>query len=258
MSEPGHRTPRPPRTPITPYPGADTAAVKELLVMMKSTLGTLGATFETLGEQSNRIQEMGPSVDSAHQLASLRRQIRHQDKKQDARVMEVKYMIKDVLKDHIANDMRAQIEEQIRAEIALQVKQEVAAQIVEHLPVSLHEQAEQSKRQLVDVKQSLVNSEARRHNSTLRASNLDDPLSQVLKPDGTQSEFFPTDLRTLFAYDAANAQKLVHDFGLQEHEARERNLNRFMSYIGIPFHLIPIPLLPDSTNPTNALGLNGV
>jgi len=249
---------RPPHTPITPYPGPDTAAVKDLLAMMKNTLGTLGATFETLGQQSNRIQEVGPSMDSTHQLASLRRQIRHQDKRQDARVMEVKYMIKDVLKDHIANDMRAQIEEQIRAEIAQQVKQEVAAQIVEHLPVSLHEQAAQSKRQLEDVKHSLVNSAARRHNSTLRASNLDDPLSQVLKPDGTQCDSFPADLRTLFSYDAAAAQKLVHEFGLQEHDARERNLNRFMAYIGIPFHLIPVPVLPDSTNPTNALGLNGV
>ena len=36
----GNATPRA-RTPITPYPGADTAAVRELLVMMKSTLGTL-------------------------------------------------------------------------------------------------------------------------------------------------------------------------------------------------------------------------
>jgi len=42
MSETGQATPRAvPRTPITPYPGADTAAVRELLVMMKSTLGTL-------------------------------------------------------------------------------------------------------------------------------------------------------------------------------------------------------------------------
>lgn len=39
--ENGQATPRAPRTPITPYPGADTAAVRELLVMMKSTLGTL-------------------------------------------------------------------------------------------------------------------------------------------------------------------------------------------------------------------------
>lgn len=54
--------------------------------------------------------------------------------------------------------LSAQIEEQIRAEIALQVKQEVTAQIGGHLPVSLEQQAEASKRQLVEVKHSLVNS----------------------------------------------------------------------------------------------------
>lgn len=40
----------------------------------------------------------------------------------------------------------------------MQVKQEVSAQIIEHLPISLQEQAEQSKRQLNDVKLSLINS----------------------------------------------------------------------------------------------------
>lgn len=223
--------------------------------MMKSTLGTLGQTFDTLNSQSDRITSLGPTVDSSRQISSLRRQIRHQDKKQDERVMEVKHMIKDVLKEHIANDMRAQIEEQIRAEIAMQVKQEVSAQIVEHLPISLQEQAEQSKRQLQDVKQSLVNSEARRANAGLRANNLDDPLVRVLKPDGTESKLFPADLRSLFGYDANTALELVKDFGLKEHDSRERNLNRFMAFIGIPFHLIPIPVLTDA-GPTNALGLN--
>ena len=61
------------------------------------------------------------------------------------------------------------------------------------------------------------------------------------------------------------AQNLVRDFNLKEHDMRERNLNRFMAYIGksirqcflipfihldtylgIPFHLIPVPGMPDA------------
>jgi hypothetical protein len=151
------------RTPITPYPSADTAAVRELLVMMKSTLGTLWDPVFDFSEcqaltcllrQRRDVRDLGRTVrahhdswavngmsqmacystcvspqvmgqDSSHQISSLRRQIRHQDKKQDARVTEVKHMIKvylmrhhvnciqytnplkDVLKDHIANDMRS-------------------------------------------------------------------------------------------------------------------------------------------------------
>ena len=69
-----------------------------------------------------------------------------------------------------------------------------------------------------------------------------------------------------FTRDVATAaQSLVRDFGLKEHDLRERNLNRFMAYIGesiclrvlislihfctylgIPFHLIPVPGMPDA------------
>ncbi|KZS88291.1 hypothetical protein SISNIDRAFT_532261 [Sistotremastrum niveocremeum HHB9708] len=249
-------TPRP-RTPITPYPGGDTAAIKELLSMMKTTLGTLGTTFQTLNEQSEKVNLLSPAADSTHQIQSLRRQMRAQDKKQDARINEVKHMVKEVLKDQIADHMRTQIEEQIRAEIALQVRQQVAEQLGNHLPVPLEVQAEESRKQLFEVKHSLVNSEARRSNSVLRANNIDDPLAHVYKPDGTKSDHFPPDLKTLFAYDADKARSLVQDFGLPEHEVREKNLNRFMAHIGIPFHLIPVPMLENGSadGGANALGI---
>jgi len=51
-------------------------------------------------------------------------------------------------------------------------------------------------------------SEARRANAVLRASNLDDTLTAVVKMDGTKSELFPDTLRTLFGYDG----KLYHFF----------------------------------------------
>jgi hypothetical protein len=43
MGDPENPTPRA-RTPITPYPGAETAAMRELLATMKATLGTLWAS----------------------------------------------------------------------------------------------------------------------------------------------------------------------------------------------------------------------
>lgn len=65
---------------MTPYPPPDTAAVNDLLQMMKSTLNTLGATFDNLGEQSAKVASLGPAIDSAHQIHQLRRQMRAQDK----------------------------------------------------------------------------------------------------------------------------------------------------------------------------------
>jgi len=246
-------SPRTPRTPGTPYPVANTAAVNDLLTMMKSTLNTLGATFDSLGEQSARVASLGPQLDSAHQIHQLRRQMRAQEKHQDARINDIKTLVKDNLKVQIAEHMREQIAEQIKAEIALQTKAEVEGQINNHLPIPLAVQAAESKQQLDEVRVSLMNSEARRHNSHLRSNNLDETLAVLYRADGSSSIHYPANLRTLFSYEPDIARQLVKDYGLVEHTLREGNLNRFMAFCGVPFNLIP-PVF--NSNSGNALGLS--
>lgn len=53
---------------------------------------------------------------------------------------------------------RSHIQEEIRREIVAQVKEQVNLQIREHLPVTLEEQARESKGQLIEVKHALMNS----------------------------------------------------------------------------------------------------
>ncbi|KAI0918984.1 hypothetical protein AcW1_003516 [Taiwanofungus camphoratus] len=233
-------------TAATP-PLPDTAGIRELLAMMKASLATIGQTFQTLNEQSAKVSTVGPTMqDVSVQIQGLRQQIRAQEKKQDLRVKEVKHMIKGDLKKQVAEEMRAQIQEQIKREIALQVREQVDIQMSEHLPVPLKKQAEESKEQLVEVKHALLNSEARRVNSVLRTSNLDDHLAVILRPDGTKSDFYPVNLRSLFSYDYDMLRALLEDHGLLEHEVREKNLNRFMSHIGVQFQLVPVPLPVDA------------
>lgn len=232
-------SPKTPKTPGTPYPVANSQAVNELLTMMKGTLNTLGATFDSLGEQSAKVATLGPALDSAHQIHQLRRQMRAQEKHQDARITDIRSFVKDDFKVQIAELMKVQIQEQIKAEIAMQTKNEVDAQIHEHLPIPLHVQAQESQLQLSEVRVQLKNSEARRHNSHLKSTNLNEQLSIVIKKDGTESVLWPKTLRALFGFDLDNARALVKDFGLTEHELREGNINRFMAFIGIQFHLIP-------------------
>jgi hypothetical protein len=73
-------SPRTPFTPGTPYPIGNASAVNELLALMKLNLNTLGATFDTLGEQSAKVATLGPAMDTAHQIHQLRRQMRTQEK----------------------------------------------------------------------------------------------------------------------------------------------------------------------------------
>lgn len=98
------------------------------------------------------------------QILSLRKQIKTQDKRQEARIAEVKRIVKDALKDQIVDNMRcislistpsaqglsslidrAQIQDQIQEEIALQVREQVVSQIRSHLPILLDEVRSQTK-----------------------------------------------------------------------------------------------------------------
>jgi hypothetical protein len=60
--------------------------------------------------------------------------MRAQNKKSDERINEVKFMVKDLLKEEIASMLKAQIDEQIAQEIRLQTSDQVSNQIGQHLP----------------------------------------------------------------------------------------------------------------------------
>ncbi|CAL1711311.1 unnamed protein product [Somion occarium] len=223
-------------------PQPDTAELRELLGTMKTTLGTLGHTFKTLNEQSDKISTLGPTMQHASvQIHGLRQQIQKQDRKQEVRVNEIKSMIQNEMKDKFALDLQSFINDQIRKETALQVKEQVSLQMKDHVPLSLEEQVEGSRKQLIEVRHALQNSESRRANSTLETDNLNDTLQVVLKPDGTKSALYPANLNSLFAYSPKMLKELLKDHGLLEHGSKEKNLNRFMSHIGIRFQLVPLP-----------------
>jgi hypothetical protein len=38
---------------------------------MKSTLSALGKTFDTLGEQTTKVAELGPAIEATHQVCLL-------------------------------------------------------------------------------------------------------------------------------------------------------------------------------------------
>ncbi|KAI0745057.1 hypothetical protein C8Q76DRAFT_702307 [Earliella scabrosa] len=237
-------------------PAVDTAAVRELLGTMKATLGTLDQTFRTLNDQSSQFSSLGPNMQTAEEeMNALRRLIKKKEKVQEERVADIKRTIKEDVKVKAGDDMREAIRKQIRLEIVKQVPEVMAAQIHEHLPVPLEEQAEESRRQLEEVKIALRNSEARRLNANLRPSptNLGDKLEIVFKPDGSQSALYPSNLRSLFSYDGVKARALLKDYGLHDHGVLEKNLNRFMAHIGIRFELVPVPASA-ATSPRSGSG----
>lgn len=71
--------------------------------------------------------------------------------------------------------------------------------LYERIPNALRNQVDEHRKQITDVKKNLLNSEARRHNSLLTASNLHDPLKPLVRANGEVSDLFPSTMAKLFA-----------------------------------------------------------
>ncbi|KZV91691.1 hypothetical protein EXIGLDRAFT_719085 [Exidia glandulosa HHB12029] len=226
---------------------------------MRETLAVLGATFDHLGEQTARVAKMGPAMDTAHQINALRKQLQRQEARQEARMREVEILLKDVLKTQIAEHLSGAVRAMVKEGIARRVEERVAEELTKKVPEKLKEQIEEHKKQLEDVRMALYNSEARRANALLRSNHLQEPLHALLTPSGTKSPLFPKDLATLFGASHSTARALLREYGLpikegeespdakarsrsrEKGESRERMLNRFMSYIGVAFQMVPAP-----------------
>lgn len=163
---------------------ADLLAVHELLSAMKSTLSALGKTFESLGEQTTKVAELGPAMEATHQLALIRDQIDAQYAHQDARMEKFKKLLRDELKEKIAQKFSLRVHALIQEKVEERVEEKVHEQLLNQIPSNLRQDITHHKQQILQVNLTLHNSEARRHNSllTLSTSDFREPLQPLLRP----------------------------------------------------------------------------
>jgi len=169
-------------------PTSDLLAVNELLSTMKSTLSALGKTFETLGEQTTKVAELGPAMEATHQVVLIRSQLTAQYARQDVRMQEVKTLLRDVLKEQLAETLRTRVHLLIQEKVEERVKENVRDQLHNQIPSNLRQEITHHKRQILQVQTSLHNSEARRHNALLSSTAaFSEPLRPLHRPYPTQS-----------------------------------------------------------------------
>ncbi|KAH9946436.1 hypothetical protein B0H21DRAFT_693650 [Amylocystis lapponica] len=244
---------------------ADVQAVGELLDTMKLTLNAMAATFDTLSEQTTKVAELGPTIDAMHQIRLVRKQLSEQHQRQEERMQGVKKLLSEDLKvqlrDYLTPQVNLIVKEIIQREVAERVQRQLRAQV----PEKLREEVKHYKHQITTVKHSLHNSEARRHNSLICSSGLDEPLRPLLRPlpMPTPSPLFPHDLASLTRLEPEAIKALLNDYGLvasAPHRAESpegssaapakkvrfevavdeedkmsfrENMNRFIQYIGV-------------------------
>ncbi|CCM00157.1 uncharacterized protein FIBRA_02185 [Fibroporia radiculosa] len=245
-----------------PAGGPDLKPIEDLLGCMKSTLSVLGATFDSLSAQTVKVTELVPTIGALHQIEGVRAQFDEQKKVQEERMQAVKEQIADEMKNLVRTRLKDQVGVIVRAVVKREVASRVQKQLQLHIPGTLKEELEEYKRHVIEVKRSLHNAEAKRHNALIRSASLDEPLHPLLRPleqvqgsrpaydlePPTASRSFPRDIEMLIKSPHNVVKELLRDYGLVEptkrkgetqHGSREEDINRFMSFIGVGFQLVP-------------------
>lgn len=201
---------------------------------MENTLGSLDGQFGMFNDQLAELSDLGHIMpDHGREIGELQYKLQLHAHKKEAEIMAAKEIIQDDLKTRIGECLRDHIRDSIKTEVATQVKQEVDTQIRYHIPISLTRQAVDANKGIADMRIALANSEARAKNASIHMTDQDEPLAPVSKADGTRSELFPADLRTLLSYDFELVKMLVRDYELPEDTTSETNLmDQFMKNIG--------------------------
>ncbi|KAK7057515.1 hypothetical protein R3P38DRAFT_2841402 [Favolaschia claudopus] len=242
-------------------------AVGELVSAMKRVVGVLGTTFDSLGEQAERVAILAPTLKATEQIKKLRAEIAKVVSESESQALEVNNLLEEAVKQTLSDNLKAHI----RDVVAHEVKKRVTQQLQTQIPDDVRRHTLSHTRQIFEVQRSLHNSEARQHNSALGPTPLTRELRPLLRPlpsaeqspsagsvpparisrtvshneePPTPSPLFPRDLKALFALKPEEAQTLVDEYGLGKQavpatpivevgDSRERNLNKFMAHIGV-------------------------
>ncbi|KAI5890308.1 uncharacterized protein SCHCODRAFT_02631455 [Schizophyllum commune H4-8] len=141
------------------------------------------------------------------------------------------------------------LEDFMKELIAGQVKKTVDGSIGDYIAVPLAKQKEVAQAMAKKIDVELDNSRARLENSRLHPDDTD-PFKAVLKKDGTESNVWPFDFRSLFAFEDKTLDKLLEDFDLCigvkddtkgvkfQDDIKRVKMQTFLAHIGAPIDVL--------------------
>ncbi|KAF8601610.1 hypothetical protein BDV93DRAFT_524569 [Ceratobasidium sp. AG-I] len=220
-------------------PNPEVEHVREVLATMKQTLASLGMNFDALGDQTAKVATLPSGMETNQEILAVQRHMSRQRRKQDENIEEIKKLLREVAQEQIVEHLRKTVADQVMEIIDEFVEEEVQRNLDEIIPLELQRQVDDQKRQLEDVRRNLHNSEARRANALLRSTHMTDPLHKLLMQNGMVSADFPEHLGELFAMDGTQAKRLLAEYDIEASESREKNLNRFMQFVGVSYQMVP-------------------
>ncbi|KAG5645439.1 hypothetical protein DXG03_006263 [Asterophora parasitica] len=152
----------------------DIVAIAELFATLKKTVATLHTTFDRLGTQTEKLAQLAPAM-KADQQANFCAKLENQIVSHENTMQEVRRLLEDTIKDSLVDHLKSQVFGAIRESVAKELKIQI--------PEKLREQGKAHQREIVEVQTNLHNSDARRHNASLRSPSMTtEPLRPLLRP----------------------------------------------------------------------------
>ncbi|KDR75722.1 hypothetical protein GALMADRAFT_140335 [Galerina marginata CBS 339.88] len=210
-----------------------------ILAEISNTMNELNGAFTMLNDCTDKFIGFPSQYETTQQeVEACSRKIDEHKRSTEEILSEIKSKLNEDINQEVATSVRSRMADMLRDEVGRQVKEQVDEQIKEHLPESLQQQADESKRQLEEIRISLQNSEARMANSFIQTNNLFDPLSPILTSKGEKSPYYPTNARCLFGYDLESAKGLNKDYELTESDDLQMNFKQFLKHIGTSIDVV--------------------
>ncbi|KAF9526668.1 hypothetical protein CPB83DRAFT_857595 [Crepidotus variabilis] len=158
------------------------AAIAELFSTMKKALGSMNGAFDKLEGQSEKMMSHGLDLQATQQLKELRATLQTQIQRQRLEVDEVRRLLESRVKAAIQAAIKERMREMVRQALRDIVKVKVRDELSHQLPEGLRQQVISHQRQILEVKTTLHNSEARRYNSLQTSTTANARLRPLLRP----------------------------------------------------------------------------
>ncbi|RDB25317.1 hypothetical protein Hypma_007932 [Hypsizygus marmoreus] len=161
---------------------SDVIVIAELFATLKRTATALNTTFHRLEKQTEKMAGLAPAMKAAEQMRDVRAKLEQQIARHDTTMREVRSLLESTVKASLIQRLKSQIYTAIRETVATEIDQRVEQELLKQIPQKLRQQGQVHQRQVLEIKTSIHNSEARHHNASLWSPSLTEPLRPLLRP----------------------------------------------------------------------------
>lgn len=215
-------------------------------------------TCEFLEKSTDYVAKAGPAIKDAEELERVRNLLHSRKEAHEAELTQLQAKLVSDLQAELKNSLRDKAIKEVKERVRKDLANSVTKQLHVQTPIQLLNQTSQHESQILQVRATVHNSEARARNSAVHAGS--DPLQQLWLPNGTAHALFPATVRDLADLSSRDVETLLGAYGVipphsktdtqagsakqvKQGEARSltAKINCFMTFIGVPLRAVPAP-----------------